>query len=228
MSKRSGSGKPVKKLVIKDLVHVGDVKSTDFSLLDLDSSAWEFLRGARTKRDYYDKESGLLAVRDRYSYNFISEGRSIDSYTRHIEWFNTDGTVGETKDVTPVLNSKKIKQMNRDFRQGRIDYLEAAAENLRLAAANVPSPYYEQYTAIADSIDVLFSHYSVQVAEYISRGTMKFENDVIGEVIPGILQILEIPSDVPSPKFPSGLTVKMSILYQLRGYLVTPGDVIEE
>lgn len=221
MSKRNGTGKPVQKLVIKDLL-IGPAEMSDFGLIGLTPSVWEFSRGARKSRSYH--YNGVLAVRDNYSYNLVDEGRSVDSYTRHIEWFNTDGTVGASKDVTPPLNKKNVKELNRALRQGRMDYLESSAEELRDVADMVPEPYKGQYNMIADSIDVLFSHYSVAVSDYISRGTSTFETLVMGETATQILQILAVPSSPPSPSFPLGLTVKTSILYQLRGWVNTIGD----
>ena len=199
-----------------------DTTSIDFSLLGLNATPWEFSRGARTVRKYTD-DNGDLVVSDNYTYT-MDDGRTVSAITRNIEWFNGDGSVGKTKNVTSAISRKKLKELNRLFRQGRMDYLEASAEEFRDVADLSPEPYKTQYNQIADSIDVLFDHYADVVLKYISRGTMEFEDAVENETDPTILAIHAIPTAPPSTQFPSGLTVRTSILYQLRGYLVTPGD----
>jgi len=214
-------------LRIKTVVRPGvDISTIDFTLLDLVPETWTFSRGARNSRVYNDK-NGVPVIIDIYTYNYVDEGRSVDGYTREIRWLNTEGEVGLTKDTSGVIDKKRLKQLNRDLRQGRMDYLEASAEELRDVAELVEltsPPIAAQYRMIADSIDVLFSHYSVPVADYISRGTLSFETLVLGETSPQIVGILAIPSSPPSPAFPMGLNVKTSILYQLRGWIAEPGD----
>ena len=70
---------------------------------------------------------------------------------------------------------------------------------------------------MANNIDTIFTTYDEEISHYISRGTMDFENAVIAETDPTMLAIFAIPTVAPSTKFPSGLTVKGSILYQLNG-----------
>lgn len=191
----------------------------DFTLLGLNAGMWAYERGARTERLYTDSE-GNVVVRDAYSYTYEDGGKDlrwVKEVERKIEWFTKSDEVGLTKDITPNFNNKKMKQLNRDLRQGRIDYLEASAEELREVALMVPEPYKTQYNSIAGSIDGLFNHYADQVLKYISRGTSHFEDDVSNETNANILGVFQIPSAPPSEKFPNGMTVRESILYQLTG-----------
>lgn len=199
------------------------IKSTDFTLLDLLPEPWVYSRGARKVREYKGKNEEII-IRDAYEYDYIDEGRIVNGFNRTIFWLTAEGEVGQTKDTSGIINKKRLKQLNRDLRQGRIDYLEASAEELRDVAGFVPEPYKTQYNTVADSIDLLFSHYSVQVTDYISRGTRTFETMVLNETNPQILAIHAIPTSPPSPAFPNGLTVRSSILYQIRGWIDEFGD----
>lgn len=193
---------------------------TDIQFLGLNQGAWEFNRGARTTRDYTDDSDNLL-VRDSFSYTLTNSDRDVATLTRQIEWFNSSGTAEITKDTTPTISQKQLKAVNREIRQGRLDYLESAAENLRTIAETLSDPLKSQYISIADSIDALFVHYGSEVTHYIQRGTLEFENAVNGETDATILAVLALPSRPADAEFPVGLTVKQSILYQLTGVIPT-------
>jgi len=199
------------------------IDSTDFSLLDLTPDPWIISRGSRNKRIYRGRNDEIVII-DQYTYTYTDEGRSVDGFTREVQWIDDNGDVGHTKDTSGIINPKRLKQLNRDLRQGRIDYLEASAEELRYIAELSPEPYKSQYLFIANSIDLLFSHYSEEVFSYISRGTIDFENAIINESNPQILQILAIPVAPPSQFYPQGLTVRTSFLYQMRGWIDVIGD----
>ncbi len=188
---------------------------TDIQFLGLNQESWGFERGARTERLY--KDGSNTAIRDYYTYTMTNDDRAVTGLDRHIEFFDNSGAIIHTIDISKPQNVKSIRSLNREIRQGRLDYLESHAENLRDLAATLPEPAKSQYILVADSIDLMFAHYKVEVEEYISRGTMSFENAVNNETDATILNILAIAARAPDADFPNGLTVKQSIIYQLTG-----------
>lgn len=189
---------------------------TDIQFLGLDQKAWEFSRGMRKNRDYCDDLDNVI-VKDSYEYVLSNGNRDVESYTRKIEWFEEDGTLIQEKMLSVPQNIKSIKSVNREIRQGRVDYLEAAADELRVLADSLPEPYKTQYITVADSIDLLFTHYDVEITHYIQRGTMEWETAVINESDPQISAILAIQTRQPDADFPNGLTVQQSIIHQMTG-----------
>ena len=150
-----------------------ELLTINIQFLGLKQQAWEFSRGARLYRDYcYDNDN--LAVRDSYTYVMINEDRDIDTYTRKLEWFNNDGSLIAEKDTTPVLNIKNKKFLNREIRQGRIDYLVAAAEGLPPLAPYVPEPYASDFLKATDSINLILSQYEKEITHYLDTGSMEF------------------------------------------------------
>lgn len=195
---------------------LGQLIRTDIQFLGLEQQAWEFIRGARTQRVYLDSNQ-LVNICDSYTYVYAADSRSVVSMERRIAFFDENGVEIHGIDISKPQNVKSIKVLNRELRQGQLDYLEAGAENLRGLAETVAEPTKSQFIQIADSIDVLFSHYEVQVDHYIQRGTMEFEEAINNESDAAILAILALPGRLPDAEFPSGLTVKESIIYQLTG-----------
>ena len=194
-----------------ELLHI------NIKFLGLDQDVWELTRGARVERLYTDPADDSLRIRDSYTYTMTDGDRVATPSTRKIEWFKTDGTVGLEVTRNLKFSPKSLKGVQREIRQGRIDYLETAAENLRELALTLAEPEKTQYNTVADNIDNLFAHYEHDVLEYIQRGTMAFENAVNNETDATILAILAIPARAPDADFPNGLTVKQSIIYQLTG-----------
>lgn len=189
----------------------------DFSIIGLDAYEWQYDRGARAQRLY--KNGDDVAVRDTYSYSYDASNRFVTSYVRTIEWLAEDGSVSISKNVTPSLTGKKIKELNRAIRQGRIDYLESAAEALLALSETVPEPLKSQFAQISQSIDLLFEHYSTQVVAYIHRGEDDFEDAVENELEASMVSILALPARPPDSVFTNGLNVKQSIIYQLTGVI---------
>jgi len=191
---------------------------TNVQFLGLVQGAWDFSRGARTERLYTcPTRPEFVHVRDFYEYTMEDGGRSIASYSRKLQWFKEDETVGLEKDITPVLNIKNKKQLNRDIRQGRIDYMVAAAEELSALAAFVPEPYATDFARATDSVDLILKQYESEIVHYIDNGTREFEDAINNESNPVLLEVLDLGVRPPDALFPSGLTMKQSILHQLTG-----------
>ncbi len=200
---------PVSSPWVLDHYASAELLLLDITFLGLLQGPWDFSRGARTERKYYN-ETGDIVVRDAYTYVMDASNKSIVSVKRHIEWYNSDASVKVSKDITPSMDVKKIKQLNRDVRQGRIDYLESAAEDMRSQSAFVPEPIKSQLIMVADMMDAMFLHYETEVTRYVSRGTTDLEDAVNSETDPTILTTLGITT-------PIGWTVKESIIYQITG-----------
>jgi len=200
----------------------------------LDRRPWVFTRGAKVSREYLNAE-GEPEIRVVYDYEWIADEdgkhRRINGYNQRVDFLDSKGSVFQSNEVPNSLNVKNIKEINRAIRQGRMDYLESGAEQLREGAAQLKAlaentdgeakvqylTLAGQYDFIANSIDLLFNHYRTQVTDYISRGTMDFETDVNNETDAAIIQILNLPARQPDDLFPKGLTVKQSIMFQLTG-----------
>lgn len=184
----------------------------DITFHDLLQGPWDFSRGARTVRKYFTME-GSVAIEDTYTYTMEADNRSVKSLARHIEWFNADGSVKVSKDISPTMTAKKLKSLNRDVRQGRIDYLESAAEAMRTMAPSYPEPYKTGMLQIAAGIDGMFEFFAAEVTAYIARGTTAFETAVAAaDSTSPVFAILET---IPDPA--RGWTVRESIIYQLNG-----------
>lgn len=198
---------------------VDELKLIDIQFLGLNQQPWDFIRGARTDRKYL-YPNGDVAVKDSFTYTFDSGNRNVTTINRSVAWYDASGSQILTKNLPSNISDKKLKAVNREIRQGRLDYLESAGENLRDLAATVPDPYRSAYTTIADNIDALFIHYDSQVRHYIARdASMEFENAVNNETDAATLATLALASRPPDATFPNGLTVKQSILYQLTGVI---------
>lgn len=193
---------------------------TNVTFLGLDQGSWVLDRGQRQYRDYTSEDT--LRVRDSYVYTMSSSNKNIEGMSRMIQWYKQDGTVGLTKTIKINTTPESLKKLNREIRQNRMDFLESGAENLRNIASTLPpvEPYVTQaaqLNQVADSIDLLFTHYAIQIAEYIQRGTTSFEDALSVETNPTILAILAIPVRAVDEFFPNGLTAKQSIQYQIDG-----------
>lgn len=196
-----------------------ELMTVNIQFLGLKQQAWEFSRGARLYRNYcYADDS--IAVKDSYTYSMINGDRDIDSYTRTLEWFNPDGSLIKNKDITPVLNIKNKKFLNREIRQGRIDYLVAAAEQLAPLAAFVPEPYATDFLKATDSINLILDQYEKEIVHYVDNNSREFEEIVLAESNPILVDILGLNVRPPDALFPSGLTIKQSIIHQLTGVVI--------
>jgi len=206
-----------------DEFDIEEIKSTNVMLIRLDGDklvkkAWIKQRGVRIEQRYEDI-LGNVRAREFYQYTYSNGGREISSYVRKLEWI--DEAVIATEVTTPDLTLHHLSEVNKSARNGQIDYLEAAAANLKMLAQTLPEPLKTQYTQIANSIDAMMGNYDSHIRKYRERNThtMDFENAVVNEASQTILQILGLPARQPDAIFPNGLTVKQSIMYQLTGVI---------
>tara|TARA_R110000787_G_scaffold5686_9_gene20561 strand:- start:2616 stop:3239 length:624 start_codon:yes stop_codon:yes gene_type:complete len=191
---------------------------TDIQFLGLRQGAWDFSRGARTQRVYVSPDdANLVHIKDFYTYTMSDGDRNIESYVRKIQWMDADNNVRIEKEITPILNIKNKKRINRDIRQGRIDYMVAAAEELAGFAPHVPEPYKSDFLKATDSIYVIMKQYESAISHYIDTGSKDFEVSVSSESNPVLLVILSLNVRPPDEFFPAGLTIKQSIIHQLTG-----------
>ena len=189
------------------------------TITGLDKKSWSFSRGAKTERFFLFSEN--KAIRTFFEYEMTPDNRSIKKITKkEIEWLNTKQVAIYKKDVTPAYNKKDLALINRQARQGRIDYLESSAETLRETAEALPEPYKSQYLLVANGIDMIFDAYSIDINEYISRGSIGFEEAVLNETNTDIISIFNIVVRPPDALYPKGLTVKQSIIHQLTGEII--------
>ena len=189
---------------------------TDVKFLGLKQMAWEFTRGMRLRREYL-YEDDTIAVRDSYEYTMSEDQRSIVDLCRKIAWFDDQGVQQLEKDVTPQLNIKNLKSLNREIRQGRLDYMIGAAEQLAILAPSMPEPYATDFVKASHSIGVIMSVYRDQISDYIENGTIGFEAVILNESNPIMLEIFDLAVRPPDEQFPTGLTIKETILHQLTG-----------
>ena len=188
----------------------------NIQFLGLKQKAWQFSRGMRTVREYlYDDDK--IGVRDVYGYVMSNNNRNVEQITRRLEWYDTDGNKILEKDISPDLNIKNKKDLNRQIRQGRMDYMVAAAEELANLAPFVPEPYKTDFSKATDSINVILKHYENEIMHYIDTGALEFEDAVRNEVNPIMTEILSLGVRPPDTLFPSGLTIRQTILHQLTG-----------
>lgn len=160
------------------------------------------------------------AWRDRLiELEFITEKHYfIDNEWRTLEGgLDVNGVKILEKDVTPELNIKNLRELNRDIRQGRVDYLIGAAEQLSSLASTVPEPYATDFIRASHSINVILSVYKQSIQDYIDTGSIGFESVIKNETNPIMLEILNLNVRPPDEVFPQGLTIKQSIIHQLTG-----------
>lgn len=188
----------------------------NIQFLGLKQKAWSFSRGMRLCREYH-YPNDTVAVKDVYEYVESADGRSIESATRKLEWYDAAGVKQLEKDITPELNIKNKKTLNRAIRQGRLDYMVAAAEELMILSGTVPEPYSSDFLKASNSIDIILSHYELEIDHFVKNGSLEFENAVRNETNPIMSDILNLGVRPPDAEFPSGLTIKQTILHQLTG-----------
>ena len=195
-----------------------ELKVINIQFLGLKQKAWEFSRGMRLYRDYmYPDDDTLLAVKDEYSYTMDADNRGFTGLTRTIRWYDRNGVEQLSKDVTPELNIKNIKTLNREVRQGRIDYMVAAAEELAILSQVVPEPFATDFLKASNNIDVLLKYYEIEINHYIQNNRMDFDLAINNEANAAMIEILGLMVRPPDALFPTGLTIKQSIMHQLTG-----------
>ncbi len=184
--------------------------------LGLKRKAWTFTRGMLLKREFLD-ENDELRISAEITYTLEDGNRTAYPHSRTLKWYRTDGTVGLEKTDYFEYSTKDLKYEKRKVRQGRIDYMEGAAEDLENLSESMPEPYKTSFLVASQSIDTILDHYEVEINHYISRGTLEFENAVRNETDPTILSVLDLVVRPPDEVFSAGLTIKQTILHQLTG-----------
>lgn len=214
--------------------------------LGLNREPWNFSRGAKTNRHYTKDGNTIIKVEYTYIYPDDGQGgldyRKIESYTERIYLYHEDGAIFHEIPVPISLNTKNIKEVNRAIRFGRIDYMNAAGEQLAAHGNTLPSPVdqvtvdylisvgaihpsyntptlYETHRqnliGLESDMDAIFEYYSQQIYDYKDRGTEDFYNAVINESDQNIIDILQ--KDMPPDSvFTNGFKIIDAIKYQLR------------
>jgi len=200
--------------------------------LGLEFGEWKYNRGAYEKREYFHSEDGNLVVRELYDYEYAPEvdglKRKVTKASRMIQWFDGGGNVGHEVTVKVIDKKQSLKKINRDIRRNRIDFLEVRGEDLVDIANSIPEearavePYatqYQQLMYVSQQIFTLLRHYSNEIVTYVYSGDPLLELRIREEMNPTIQAILNIVTVAPGqdPRFPSGMTVKQSILFQITG-----------
>jgi len=225
-----------------------ELEKIDYRLLGLVKGKWDFERGAKTEKFFTDPTTGKIKVRVSYIYVYLDENRKIIPTHKVVEWYKEDGTVGHSVNVLVNYSIKKEESVLRDIRQGQIDYLNKAAQNLEDQADAMPvTPTIEVVQAliagqllppsvidvatyeafrlglyqIVAALESMFNHWGSGIDNYVSRQAREFENEVINEDNASYLFVLSQISRIPDIKFPVGLTVFQSIMYQLKGTIPT-------
>lgn len=193
-----------------------ELRLVNVDFLELNKKPWEFSRGAKTQRRY-EYPNGKLAVRVYYEYGNNPDSRSIGQPTRAIEFYDSTETIRLTYDITKELNIKQLGNLNREIRQGRMDYMETAGVQLAELAPFVPEPYKTDFVEASHCVEVINKYYYTQIDSYIKHGDLSFEQAIINETNVKILQILNLGVRPPDALFPQGLTIKQTILHQLTG-----------
>jgi hypothetical protein len=184
--------------------------------LGLKQKAWKFTRGMRTVREYH-YPNDTIAIKDIYSYDLCCDDREVENVTRKLQWFDSSGVLRLEKDISPDLNVKNKKDLNRAIRRGRLDYLIGASEELKNLAAYVPEPYSTDFIKASDSVHIILKYYEKQITHYINNGELEFENAIRNESNPTMLEILSLNVRPPDTEFIAGLTIETTILHQLTG-----------
>lgn len=195
---------------------IEELNTTHVDLMGLTPKPWNFSRGAKTTRDYL-YPNGDVAVRVSYSYSYSNGGRSILQPTRKIEFFNADGEMKHDADITKELNAKQLRNLNRELRQGRWDYMDDAAEKLPDFAPYVTEPYKRDFIRASQALIILHKFYEREIKSYIDDGTMDFENAIRNETNPIMLEFLSLNVRPPDSDYAAGLTVLQTLLHQLTG-----------
>jgi len=162
--------------------------------LPLTRLAWETSRGAKDYRLY--KKDDQVVAKVYYTYVYSEDNKKVLDFSQHIEIYDESGEILLHKELDRQATPKKLKAVNRDIRQGRIDYAEALAEINPLV-----SPY----------VNILLKWYDIEIEAYIKHDTDDLENSITSETNPVIYGILESPIDE------HGYSVRSFLMHQLLG-----------
>ena len=157
--------------------------------------------GIKLYQEYWDDDDNWV-VRKNFSYR-------PDGLLIQFEWADKEGNTGLSKTEFKPLNKVEIAKLHRANRERTILYLQASAAD----------------TAAAPLITAIIRHYKYQIDLWILNETDDLVNAIRNEpeyyddkVTPNpIYYYLHVPTVPPSERFPNGLMVKSSILYQVAG-----------
>lgn len=197
-----------------------ELKLINIDFLGLIKQPWEFSRGAKTQR-FYQYPNETTAVRVYYVYPDIGDLRKIGQPKRYIEFYDAEGNLRLSYEITKLLNVKQLETLNRDIRQGRMDYMESAGKELIGLAPFMPEPYATSFKKASEAVTIINKFYEREIDDYIKHGSTLFENAVRNETNEILTQdIFSLEVRPPDELFPQGLTIKQTILHQLTGELV--------
>jgi hypothetical protein len=193
---------------------------------------WHYNRGGYERRDYFHETEKNLVIRELYEYEYAQEPdglkRNIIKAIRMIQWFDGEENVGHEEIVKVIDKKQSLKRLNREIRRNRIDFLEVRGEELIDIAESIPveargvEPYktqFQQLMFVSSQIFTLLRHYSNEIITYVDSGDPLLElriREEMNEQIQSILGIVTVPPG-QDPRFPSGMNVKQSILFQMTG-----------
>ena len=209
---------------------------THIKALGLTKGIWSFSRGQKLERIYTEAENGVINIKISHIYEYEDESdnkeRTVKSDAKLLEWIDSEGSVIQSRTIDGSLNFTNKRDINEKIRKNRIGFLESQAQTLADLAETLPEPTKSQYLAIAGLIDAIFDVYSQEIYDYETRNKRDFEDvitsdynyvdngdpeDEINTIKLQIKSIWDVIVVAPDSKFPIGMTVHQSILYQLNG-----------
>jgi len=175
---------------------------------------WEWSRGAKTTR-YYSVAASTAAdqrrVKIEWNYTMDSENRYIVTPTRYIYFYDVDGSsVILSGDISKPFNSKKMGELNRDVRIGRVT-------DLRENAKGVPGDPANGIPSGQQIVDMVYDWYGDLIIQYEDQGNIGFEQALKNETDPTRLAVL----GAPIADF-QGLSLMQLLSFQLVGSYVLP------
>lgn len=167
------------------------IEHFDFTTIGLRTETPVYgLKGVKISADYTYNESCCV----KKSFTYTSEGVWIT-----LEWLKHNNEVGIRKIIFKPLNIVEIAKINKSNRDRTITYLQASGIG----------------TPIENYINALLKRYKNEIDLFIYNDTDDFKNVVESETEQPYLTYLNIVVEAPSDEFPTGKTVKDSILSQI-------------
>lgn len=196
--------------LIEHLMYEPSIDSMDFTTIGLRTETPAYGRkGVKASADY--TLNGVLAVRKTFEY--VSNGLWI-----MFEWMDVDGDVCVRKTEFKPLSIIELANISKGNRSRTITYLQTSAIG----------------TPIEAYVNALLKHYKTEVDLFIYNDTEDFINAINAEPqymknadgtdmldeennkIPNPYYLyLHIVIEAPSEDYPTGKTVKDSIIYQI-------------
>lgn len=184
----------IEKFILPDI----DVENFDFTLLsELKKESPRYDKGRKIESNYTHEDD--LIVKKTFNDVLDIDG-NLTGLEMRIDWYNENGSIGITKNqIIKNLNIYEVETLLRTRRLRSIDFLVAGAKD----------------TPIESHVNELFKRYKEEVDLYVYNNSDDFKNIVINESESPYKEYLEIIVAPPSDKYPSGVTVKDGILYQI-------------